>query len=112
MKSLFACEKCGKIFTDSADAWDCEIHHCEPCTWVRTQFDKSFDEYRDKTQGGIADAFISELEYTEGQAAPKALTVFMYRTDATGIDRLEGYKYKLSGQTPNTVIESDRPDEN
>lgn len=108
MKNLYACEKCGKIFADSSDAWDCEVRHAEPCTWVRTQFDKSFDEYRNKMQGGVADSFISELEYTEGQSAPKALTVFMYRTDAVGVERLEGYRYKLTGQTPYIEIESDK----
>lgn len=30
MKYLYICEKCGKTFTDSNEAWQCEYSHVDP----------------------------------------------------------------------------------
>lgn len=36
MKNLYVCEKCGKTFTNSGEAWNCEDSHCNVdilCPW-------------------------------------------------------------------------------
>ena len=108
MKTMYACEKCGKLFDNMDSAWECESNHAEPCTWVRDEFDKSFEEYRKRVQYNVADSFVSEFEYSEGQTIPKALTVFLYRRVGEGIEKLEGYRFTSKSQIPVTVIESDK----
>ncbi len=66
MKSLYVCEKCGKMFNDFCAAMDCENSHLHP-------IDAYDDYYKD---------LVSKCEYDEGSRIPKKVVLhFIFGED-------------------------------
>lgn len=79
MKYLYICEKCGKTFTDSNEAWKCEYSHVDPEMFSRWELEEG--------------TTLSPYVYTSGDPIASVVYLRVHVRDEDGC-----YKYDEHGR--------------